>query len=40
MLAAIVGLTVGVYISVSEYILNTPLTPNITDLVENLQLKF
>lgn len=37
MLAAIIGLAVGIYISVSEYMLNTPPTVNTTDFLKNLR---
>lgn len=38
MLAAIIGLCVGVYISISEYMLNTPALPNVTDFVKSIRL--
>ncbi|KAF5303752.1 hypothetical protein FQA39_LY09825 [Lamprigera yunnana] len=38
MLAAIIGLCVAVYISVSEYILRTPATPDMMDFVKSIQL--
>lgn len=38
MLAAIIGLAVGIYISVSEYILNTPPILNTTDFAQTLRL--
>ncbi|KAF5284425.1 hypothetical protein FQR65_LT13559 [Abscondita terminalis] len=38
MLAAIIGLCVGIYISISEYMLNTPAIPNVTDFVKSIRL--
>lgn len=38
MLAAIIGLAVGIYISVSEYMLNTPSIPNVTDFTKTIRL--